>query len=187
MKKIKKKEEGKSEKKKFPKIHVLDVVIILLVIAVLAGVYFRYNVFDSIGNLQSQSEVQITFSIKNIKDSSKHYVEIGDNVYFKSDGKEFGTIMESTENSDVALIVTPAWENFIADEGKDMGKYISVNYPQGTRVDAEGKIKCSGVITADGTFLLGGSRYISAGQTETICTERATFEITVLSIEKIDA
>ena len=183
MKKIKSKEKAKQNKeKRLPKFHLLDVVIILLVIAVLVGIYFRYNVFDMIGNLQNQNEVNVTFSVENIQDTTRYYIDIGDAVYFKDDGKSFGTIMESAENSDRALSYTPATEKFL---DQDSGGVISVNYPAGTRIDVEGKIKCKGSFSDDGSFLLGGSKYISPGQTVEICTERVTLIIKITAIENM--
>ena len=81
MKKVKNKEKAEQKKeRRLPKLHLLDIVIILLVIAVLVGIYFRYNVFDMIGNLQNQNEVNVTFSVENIQDTTRYYIDIGDAV-----------------------------------------------------------------------------------------------------------
>ncbi len=188
MKKDKKVKEQNGEKKRsFPKIHVLDVVIVVLIIATVVGVYFRYNVFDTIGNLQNQNEAQITFVAKGIDFSPNNFIQPGDSVYFKNDGKNFGTMMASTETSQVAFITTPASESFITPDGK----HITVPYPLDNallaKTNAEGKIKCSGTFSEDGSFLLGGSTYIAAGGIYVICTEKVTLEITINSIEKIDS
>ena len=171
----------KENNKRFPKFYVLDAVIILLIIAIVLGIYFRYNVFEAFGGIKDKSEAQITFSIKNIKDSTKYYIDIGDDIYFKSSGESLGVIAESTENSDIALITTPASETFVKD-----GKSITANYPSGTRIDAEGKIKCSGTFAQDGTFMLNGSTYLSAGQTFTVCTEKITVDIVLVKIEQMN-
>lgn len=172
--KVKQKKE-----RRFPKFHVFDAIIIILVIAIVAGVIFRYSVFDMLGNLKNQSEAQVTFSVNNIKDTTEHYVSIDDKVYFKSDGNKFGTIMESVENSSRPLVTSPASQSFFED-----GYAVTVNYPPETRINAEGKIKCQGVFGQDGSFMLNGSTYLSAGQKYVICTEKVTLEIMIMGIEK---
>ena len=176
----------KSEKKtkkvkdrRFPKFHILDAIIIIVVIAIVAGVYFRYNVFDTLGNLKDQSEAHITFSVNDIRDTTELYVKINDAVYFKDDGDNLGTIMEIAENSDRPLNITPATKEFYEN-----GEVITVNYPADTRINAEGKIKAKGIFGQDGSFMLNGSTYLSAGQKYVVCTERVTLEITITGIEK---
>ena len=39
--------------RRFPKFGVLDVVIILLVIAIVAGIYFRYSFFDTLNGMKA--------------------------------------------------------------------------------------------------------------------------------------
>ena len=181
MKKHKKEKNSANRSRRFPKFYVIDFIIILLVVAISLGIYFRYSVFDILGNSKNQTEAVVTFSVKNIKNTTSYYIEIGDEVYFKEDGSKFGTIMESNENSDLPLgNMTPSSVTFI-----DNGEEITVNYPVDTRIDAEGKIKCKGIFSQDGAFKLGGSEYISAGQTKTICTDKVTMEITIIGIEKV--
>ncbi len=184
MRKNKKTENNGGEKvRRFPKFQILDVVIILLIIAMLVGIYFRYNVFEMFGDFQNQNDAQLTFTVTNIKDSTRHYINIDDVVYFKSDGKVLGSIMESADNSDIALNFKPASETFI----KDSGEIITVNYPSNTRINADGKIKCKGTFSDDGTFLLDGATYLSAGQSVLVCTEKVTLQIVITGIEKIDS
>lgn len=181
MKKNKKVKNTEKKTGRFPKFYVIDAVIILLVVAISLGIYFRYSIFDILGNSKNQTEAVVTFSVKNIKNTTSYYIEIGDKVYFKDGGGEFGTIMASNENSDLPLgNMTPASVTFF-----DNGEEITVNYPIDTRIDAEGKINCKGIFSQDGSFKLGGSEYISAGQTKTICTDKVTMEIVIVGVEKV--
>ena len=189
MKKDKKEKKSKVDgvkERRFPKFHVLDAFIIILVIAIVAGVYFRYNVVDQLGNLKNQQEATVTFSVKNIKaDTAKHYVEIDDEVYFKSNGDKFGTIMRIEDNSEIALSTVPSSESFFKkDADSEKGTLIEVLYPPETRIDAEGKIKCKGVFSPNGSFALNGSTDLCAGKKYTVCTEKVTLEITILSVER---
>lgn len=176
-----KKTKNKEEKiRRFPKFYVLDVVIVLLIVSVILGIYFRYSVFDMFGNSKDQVEVEVSFSIKNINHTTGMHIDIDDKVYFKSDGTAFGAIMASTENSQRPLREIPAHHTVNKD-----GEIVTITYPADTRIDAEGKIKCKGSFSKDGSFMLNGNKFIAAGQTETVCTERVTVAITIMDIAKI--
>ena len=121
------------------------------------------------------------FSLKDIENTTQFYINSGDAVYFKESGKPLGTILESSEASSIPLTITPSSKTFIEN-----GKAITVMYPPDTRIDAVGRIKCEGTFAEDGTFLLNGTEYISPGQTFTICTEKVTLNITVISAKSLD-
>ena len=193
MKKDKKEKNVKIEKSKksndistpkkvrnLPKFGILDFVIILLVICVVIGIAFRYNLFNTFASLQKMDEYAVSYSIKNIEHTTQNYIDNGDIVYFKDSGKAFGTIMEYADAATMPLRVTPSTQTFI-----DNASTITVTYPPETRIDATGRIKCEGKVSDDGTFLLNGSDYISAGQTYIVCTEKVTLQITIQEIKAI--
>ena len=167
--------------RRFPKFGILDAAIILLVISVIVGLAFRYNVFKSFTELKDLDEFAVSFSVKNIKSTTQYEIDIGNDVYFKDSGESFGKIMKSSDASSEALIISPSTQTFIEN-----GSTITVAYPINTRIDATGRIRCEGKLSGDGTFLLNGSDYLSAGQTYVVCTETVTLEITVLGIELIE-
>lgn len=188
-KKLKEEKEPKSKRapsekkgRRFPKLGILDIVIVLLLISVILGIAFRENVFNHFANLQQLDECAISFSVKNIENKTQYYISGGDAVYFKDNGKTLGTIMDkSSSASSIPLNVTPSTQTFIEN-----GSAITVTYPKDTRIDVLGRIKCEGKFASDGSFLLNGSDYISAGQSYTICTEKVTLEITILDIQPIE-
>lgn len=167
--------------KKFPRFGVLDAVIIIVVIVIIVGIAFRYNLFSEFNRLKNLKDCAITFTATNIEDTTQLFISNGDFVYFKDSGKDLGTIMESSEASNMTLIPKPSSQTFIKD-----GEAITVDYPSNTRIDIQGRIKCEGEFLSDGTFLLNGTDFISAGQTYVICTEKVTLEITVLSTDLIE-
>ena len=167
--------------KQFPKFGVLDVAIILLIISIIVGLAFRYNFFNTFVKFQNLDEFAVSYSVKNIQQTTESFISSGDAVYFKDSGKSFGTIMESSNNSNMPLSHSPSKHTFFEN-----GDSIEVTYPPDTRIDATGRIKCEGKFSSDGAFLLNGSSYLSAGQTYVICTEKVTLEITIVDIEPIE-
>ena len=165
------------KQKKSRRIHILDVTIVLLIIAICVGLFFRQEVVDMFGNFRNLEEAEVSFSVKNISDKTRYNIYIGDEVYFKTDRNVFGTIMETSENSEIALIVVPASETFVEN-----GTSITVNYPPETRINANGKIKCKGYFAEDGSFMINGSTYIAAGQSMVVCTEKVTLQINITGI-----
>lgn len=181
MKKEKKTKKQAGEKaRKFPRFGILDAIIILLVIAIGVGIAFRYNMFQTITQLQDLKDYTVSFSISNIENTTPNYLNANDVVYFKDSGEEFGKITTSSDVSNMILSETPAKQSFVEN-----GKVIDVTYPENTRIDAEGRIICKGKISSDGSFLLNGNQYIAAGESHVICTETVTVQIKILSIDPV--
>lgn len=172
------------KKHKFPKFGVLDAVIILLVIVICAGVYFRYNFFDSLDNSKNLKECYITFKTDKITTAVSRELQKDDVVYFKSDGTTLGTLTVRSEEIAILIQEQPA----TATVFKDGKTYADVQYPQGMEsslIYGTGTIKCNCRIADDGSFFLSDSIYLAPGQTYTVCTERVTFNITITAIEEI--
>jgi hypothetical protein len=175
----------KAEKaRKFPKFGVLDAVIILLVVVICAGVYFRYSFFDMLNSSKNLKECYVTFKTDKITTAVSRELEKDDFVYFKSDGSDFGTITTKSEAITIAIQEQPATTTVF----KDGKTYADVQYPSGMEdslISGTGTIKCECSIAENGSFLLNGSSYIAPGQTYTVCTERVTFKITITAIELV--
>ncbi len=163
-----------------PKFGILDVVIILLVVTAVVGVYFRYNILEFLKNDKDMKDYTVSFSIEDIRYTTPAYVDVNDVVYFSDDGTQLGTVIEESKGSSIALSEIPASKVFVLEDGTMM----SVSYPNNeSRVDATGRLLCRGSYSEDGGFLVNGTRYISAGQTILVQTERVTVEITVTDIQ----
>lgn len=175
----------KEEKKhKFPKFGILDAVIILLVIVICAGVYFRYNFFDTLNSSKNLKECYITFKTDKITTAVSRELEKDDLVYFKSNGNTLGTLTVRSEEIAILIQEQPATTTVF----KDGKSYADVQYPQGmdnSLIYGIGTIKCNCTVAENGSFLLDGSLYLAPGQTYTVCTERVTFDITITAIEEI--
>ncbi len=171
------------KEKRSPRFGVLDAVIILLVICLIAGIYFRSNIIEWISNQRNVRDYTVTFTVDHIRYTTPNYINVGDKVVFASNGEAFGTIIEESEGmSNIALSVTPSSEIFT-----DNGQVIEVFYPNNeSRVDVKGRLRCRGTYSEDGGFLINGSTYLSAGQTVTVQTELVTLELRILEITAVE-
>lgn len=171
-------------KRKFPRFGIIDATIVILVVAIAVGIYFRYSFFDTLNNMKNQKECYVTFKTENITTDISKELNEGDGVYFKSNGNEFGNLAVKSEEISMVIQEQPAVNTVY----KDGIAYADVQYPQEVNkplIYGTGTIKCNCTISEDGSYLLNGTTYIAVGQSYTVCTERVTFTITITEIEAI--
>lgn len=171
------------KEKRTPRFGVLDAVIVLLVVCLIAGIYFRSNIIEWIANQRNIRDYTVTFAVDDVRYTTPNYINVGDKVVFASNGEEFGTIIEESDGmSNIALSVTPSSKIFT-----DNGQVIEVFYPNNeSRVDIKGRLQCQGTYSEDGGFLVNGSTYLSAGQTVKVQTELVNLELRVLEIHAVE-
>ena len=170
----------KKSNRESPRFGALDFVIILVVIISIIGIYFRFNLVDTITQTANSKNYVVSFSIENIRYTTPNYVNIGDKLYISSSEEYLGEVIAaSNEMSNNALSVTPSSEAFIEN-----GEYIEVYYPNSeSRVDADGRFMCVGTYTDSKGLIINNSTHITAGQTLTVQTELVTLFIEIVSIE----
>ncbi len=169
------KDKKQKKERRAPRFGVLDGVIILLIIVAVAGVYFRYSIIDFVSGARNLNDYTISYSIEDIRYSTPDFIDVGDEVYFANDGKKFGTLVAVSENSG-ALSITPASEYFTNSKGE----IVEILYPDNqSRVDAKGKLSCTGRYSEDGRFLVDGSTHIASGQLVNVKTEYVTVTIRI--------
>ena len=162
-----------------PRFNALDAVIIILVIAAVVGVYFRYSILDFLTGEQNTQSYVITYSLDDIRYTTPNYINVDDKVYFASSGEIFGTLMSESENQD-PLNIKPASKRFVDSNGE----VREVFYPNNeSRVDAKGRLLCEGYYNSDGGFYAGGNVYVAAGQTIEVKTEKVSVSMRIISIE----
>ena len=168
-----------------PRFGILDVVIILLIIVAVVGVYFRYNILDWISSTRNISDYTVSYTVEDIRHTTPNYMRIDDEVYFASSGERLGVLTNATENGTEALAgIVPASKYFT----KADGAIVEVKYPDTqTRVDAEGRLICSGRYSEDSGFLVNGSTYIAPGQKIDVRTELVSITIRIEEITPVEA
>ena len=159
--------------------NVIDAIIILLVIAIGAGIFFRSYIVEKLWASSKTDDYVISFSIEDIRYTTPTYMNVGDKVYFSDNGEFFGTLLSESENVN-ALNITPA-SKFFTDPA---GNVVEVFYPDAeSRVDVKGRIHCQGYYGEDGGFSIDGRHYLAPGQSILVNTELVSVTINIMSIE----
>ena len=160
------------------KFKALDIVILVLILAAVVGVYFRYNILDTLTGSKNLKDYVISFDINDIQYKTEDYINVGDKVYYNN-GEELGTLIEADKNVTQALTVKSASVIYVPDGAT---KAEELFYPENTRIDAKGRMKAQGSYSTDGGFLHNGRTPISIGDKISVTTELVTVQITVTDI-----
>ena len=68
----------RSARSRFPKFGILDAIIILLVIVIAVGIYFRYSFFDMLNSTKNMKECNVYFKTQNTTEAHLNVLEKGD-------------------------------------------------------------------------------------------------------------
>lgn len=148
---------------------VIDFVIIALVIALVAGIFVRYDIIGKLFEKTTLTDASISFVAEALTAEEAAQLTEGKKLYL--DGELFGSLTAvAKENAQI----------FTEDQS---GKLIS--YESTELFDITGSIKIK-VLKTDGGYLLGGNRFIAAGSSFILGTPGAAFKVTVLSLSETD-
>ena len=173
------KEKKVRSKRNRSRFNMLDAFIIILVIAAVVGVYFRYSIIDFLKSDMNTEKYVISFSIDDVRYTTPNYMQVGDEFYFAADGALLGTLLGESENQE-ALSIMPASKEFVDSKGA----IKKVFYPNSeSRVTAKGKLLCDGGYDSNGGFFINKNTYLSAGQILSVRTDTVSVSIRILSIE----
>lgn len=173
------KKEAYSKNKRSSHFNVLDALIIILIIAMVVGIYFRFNVVDHFSGMKEQKEYVISFSVDDIRATTPEFIKVGDEFYLENE-ELFGTLISESEGSASALNITPALKLFTDSNGAVVPAYYPNNQ---TRIDAKGRLSCLGSYSEDVGFCLDGTKYFAPGQTVSLHSELVSVTVTIISIE----
>ncbi len=125
--------------KLFGKINAIDFCVIVLVIALAAGAFYKFRVLDKTSTTAAMEPVSYTVEVKKIREYVFQNVKEGDLLFDKTSGKSIGTI--------VKVEGVPAKEAVLCTDG---------TYRQGeveNRVDVTFTIEAEGIVNEDGCFV----------------------------------
>lgn len=169
--------DTKKQKRRGP--GALDVFIVLALIAVIAGVGLRTYISNTsqTGTAAVLEDYVISFEVLNIRDSSNaRHMHPGDKYYLKDNGALFGTLTE--ENT-----VNPASAFYEMPDGtivRASNTATGDNY----KVDVQTSVIAQGLISGNGSFLLGGSTYLGLNKEVQIYSKYLSITVRITDIKK---
>ena len=155
--------------------NVIDLVIIVAILACIAGIYLRYNFGEQYGVEHQLEQYEITFQVQNVRYTSADAFQEGDAVYLKTQGKLLGTVQGIDSTTPSELIYTDL-----------SGDIRQIYYPENSRIDMEGRLLVSGVMTDRG-FMLDGNTYLAPGAAYAVQTPRIDVSIVIADISPLKA
>ncbi len=151
---------------KRPRFSVIDFVIILMVVACLAGMVLRFQLVDKLFSRSALVNGRVTFAAEAVTpEERKVFTE---NTVFYTDRDSFGIL--TTIKSEPAVLY---YENNVG---------VLLPYEHNSLLDLTGSFSTKLLPTESG-FLLNGNTFIAAGSTFTIKAGGASVLITILSVE----
>ncbi len=173
------KNEEKSTRRLWRRGNVLDIVIVLLLVAAIVTVGYRYykGREEAIG-AQMQT-VMLTFRAEDVSAALPALIRLSETVYLNGTNEVLGeVVLHPHATSDTPFFVTAA-RDIVSDAN---GNFADAELPDIGLRDMEGMIRCQGSMEGT-TFLWNGKTPITRGQVLVIRTEYATLSITVVAIE----
>ena len=163
---------AKSKKSKF---NIIDFLIVLVIIFIVIGVIWRYELASNINFRANQEKFEVEFIIQDIQEASQYFLTAGESFYITVSSIKIGEIKE-------ILDIRPA-EIFVRTQEDASLDVVKSEMP--------GRIDITGVFTAYGRrvdtgYMINGSIYCAAGKDFLIHTGILETTITVLSMNVVE-
>ena len=187
---IEKKAEGKKKKIRF---NIIDIIIIVAVVACVAGIILRVVLTDNFKSTDNMKEYIMTFNANGLSYAQLIGIEQaldenktgGNFVSFADKNESFGTLYSITESELLYIeshngdkIYFEIGENEVSVVGNDDSwKEDSVWY-------IKGAIICKGEYVSGKGFMLNRDTYLAANSTVDVTTKYSEFTIKVLDIKE---
>lgn len=155
---------------KTKKFNIIDAFVILIFVALIAALGFKFFGLDDLLQLGKTEQIQYTIEIKNLKDVSEQAIPDHGELYTEDDNKLGEIISKETKQTE--------WDIVKAD-----GQFDRVEMPN--RSDVILTLSAEGLQKDEGFFLYG-TQSIGVGSTLKGKTATVVFEAQVTSITKMD-
>ncbi len=165
----------KTKSTKSFKPNIIDFLVVVVIVAVIAGVAARailkYSSPDAGNSELTFESVRVSFRLADISESTAEYFNNGDEFFSISHESVFGTLETFQTN--------PA-EIYVADQEGILHKQEAIN----DRVDMTGTFISEGVFTEDG-FMLQGDGYLIPNSEVYVKSASVTAYILITDVERI--
>jgi hypothetical protein len=162
---LKEKENKNKKSKVFHKINFIDFCVIIIVLVIAAGAYYKFGVLNKTGGTTELQPVTYTVEIKRVREYALQNVREGDELYDKTSGNSIGKIVKveseqatepvlcndgiyrtGTVQNRINLIITVIGEGTVTERGCFINKTYELVRESDRRFmtkyfEAEGRIK----------------------------------------------
>jgi hypothetical protein len=175
--------EEKNTKRLWRRGSVLDIVIVLLLVAAIVSVGYRYYK-NREAALSAQTEtVMLTVRAEGVTAAIPSLVRLAETVYWNETNEVLGEIVSHPHAASGTPLSVSESRDVVGD---GQGNLVDTVIPEAGLKDIEGVIRCQG--SMDGTtFLWNGKTPITKGQQIVIHTEYVALTVTVVGIEAQEA
>ena len=153
------------------KFGVLDAVVLILVIALVVTVIFRFTTDMRLFTYDSEKYV-VTVRASGLQYTTAGMLNESDSVYFEN-GDYLGTFTSSPT-------VTPKMAYEFASDGEIVPAY----YPDNTLIDITNNIECE-LITSNGMLVTKNGTHLAVGVVLEIHTQTVDLTVEIIGIEKV--
>jgi hypothetical protein len=153
------------------KFNLIDFSIILIIIFIIIGVFYRYDLAKNINFQANQDKFEIEFIIEDIQEASQKFLTAGTSFYITISSIKIGEIKEILDIRPAAI--------FVQTQDDDSADIVKSEKP--IRIDVTGVLTCYGR-KVDTGYMINGSIYCAAGKEFLIHTGPYETTITVLSM-----
>lgn len=151
--------------------NIIDLLIILAVLACVAGIFMRYNIIGKLGSSSESDSVEISFVIRNIRMTSVDALKEGDVFYWKQNDMKVGELVSKTWDYAEVFI-------------RDSDYTIHQTYNE-EKYDVRGVLSATGSVTSDG-FMLGGTQYVGPGKEMVLMSKNITVTVVITDIKTVE-
>ncbi len=138
--------ENKSKRK--IRISIIDVLIIITVIACIAGVFIHYKVYEKDNRVLNDDRCSVSIKIGGVLVELSDKIAVGDKIYLESDNSEFGVVSEVSKSESVI---------YYRNANDEIVEVID-----SSKSDITVVVDVKGSVTQNG-FRAGGNKHVAAG------------------------
>lgn len=152
--------------------NIMDFLILLCVLLILVGIFFRLNLASRINIGENKQKFEVEFLIQDIQEESQYLLNPGVPFFITTQDIKIGEIKEILEIRDAVSYI------------EDIDGDIKRSELEG-RIDVTGVFTCFGREDENGGTLINGNNFVACGKEYFVHTGGLEVNIMVLNVKKV--